>query len=153
MTRTEDSNNYYIYCGKCNTLLGCELKNIPDEDEPEINNNSIYEYNYYLLKKNIKERNNRTITINLISFKENLLKTINSELNNIFKDLSNVHIQINNTPLTKEENKYIISSINKNQNIIKCINFTPNKMMCLIEKDESLSFEILSIICRTSLNE
>ena len=60
---------------------------------------------------------------------------------------------LNNTPLTKEENKYIISSINKNQNIIKCINFTPNKMMCLIEKDESLSFEILSIICRTSLNE
>ena len=115
MTRTEDSYNYYIYCGNCNTLLGCELKNIPDEDEPEINDKYIYEYNYYLLKKNIKERNNRTITINLISFKENLLKTINTELNNIFKDLSNVHIQINNTPLTKQNYEDFAKFYKKNQ--------------------------------------
>jgi hypothetical protein len=115
MTRTEDSNNYYIYCGKCNTLLGCELKNIPDEVEPEINNNSIYEYNYYLLKKNIKERKNRTISINLISFKENLLKTINTELNNIFKELSNVHIQINITPLTKQNYEDFSKFYKKNQ--------------------------------------
>lgn len=60
---------------------------------------------------------------------------------------------LNNTPLTKDENKYIISSISKNPNLIKQINFSPNKMMFLIEKDESLSFEILSIICKISLNE
>ncbi len=60
---------------------------------------------------------------------------------------------LNNTPLTKDENKYIISSISKNPNIIKQINFSPNKMMLLIEKDESLSFEILSVICKISLKE
>ena len=60
---------------------------------------------------------------------------------------------LNDTPLTSEENKYIISSILKNQNLIKYINFTPEKMMSLIEKDETLSFEILAIICKTSLNE
>ena len=60
---------------------------------------------------------------------------------------------LNDTPLTKDESKYIISSIIKNQNIIKCINFTPKKMMNLIEKDESLSFDLLAILCKTSLNE
>jgi len=60
---------------------------------------------------------------------------------------------LNNTPLTKDEMKYIISAIKKNPNIIKQINFSPNQMMQLIEKDESLSFEILSIICKISLNE
>lgn len=60
---------------------------------------------------------------------------------------------LNGTPLTKDESKYIISSIIKNQNIIKCINFTPKKMMNLIEKDEPLSFELLSILCKISLNE
>ncbi len=60
---------------------------------------------------------------------------------------------LNDSPVTKDETKYIISSLNKNQNIIKCINFGPNKMMSLIEKDESLSFEILSIVCKISLNE
>ena len=96
---TDDLNNYYIFCNKCNTLLGFELKNIKNEDEDEKN---IKEYNYYLLKKNIKERNSRNIVINLISFKENLLNTINEELNNIFKDILNIHIKINLTPLTKE---------------------------------------------------
>ena len=60
---------------------------------------------------------------------------------------------LNDTPLTKDESKYIISSIIKNQNIIKCINFSPKKMMSLIEKDESLSFDLLAILCKTSLNE
>lgn len=60
---------------------------------------------------------------------------------------------LNDSPVTKEEIKYIIFTISKNQNIIKCINFTPQKMMSLIEKNESLSFEILSIICKISLNE
>ena len=60
---------------------------------------------------------------------------------------------LNDSPVTKEETKYIIFTISKNQNIIKCINFTPQKMMSLIEKNESLSFEILSIICKISLNE
>ena len=60
---------------------------------------------------------------------------------------------LNGTPLAKDENRYIISSIIKNQNIIKCINFSPKKMMSLIEKDEPLSFELLAILCKTSLNE
>lgn len=60
---------------------------------------------------------------------------------------------LSNNTLTKEEKKYIISSITKNPNIIKNINFTPKQMMNLIEKDESLSFEILVIICKISLNE
>ena len=97
----DDLNNYYIFCNKCNTLLGFELKNIQNEDI-DIDEKNINEFNYYLLKKNIKERNNRNIVINLISFKKNLLNTINEELNNIFQDLSNIHIKINLTPLTKE---------------------------------------------------
>ena len=98
----DDLNNYYIYCNKCNSLLGFVLKNIQNEAEDENNKNNNKEYNYYLLKKNIKERNNRNIVINLISFKENLLNSINEELNNIFKDILNIHIKINLSPLTKE---------------------------------------------------
>ena len=74
--------------------------------------------------------------------------------NNTYDKISYLLNQIlSNNPLTKEENKYIISSITKNPNIIKNINFTPNQMMNLIEKDEALSFEILVIICKISLNE
>ena len=82
MTKAEDlnSNNYYIFCNKCNNLLGFEIKNtINEKDE---NNNE--DYHCYLLKKNIKERNNKNININLISFKANLLKSIKEELNKIF---------------------------------------------------------------------
>ena len=60
---------------------------------------------------------------------------------------------LDNGSITNEEINYIISSINKKPNIIKNINLTPQQMMLLIEKDESLSFEILAIICKTSLNE
>ena len=60
---------------------------------------------------------------------------------------------INDTPLTKDEEKYILSSIAKNPNMIKSINFDPCQMMLLIEKDESLAFEIMAIICKISLNE
>ena len=74
--------------------------------------------------------------------------------NNTYDKISYLLNQIlSNNPLTKEESKYIISSITKNPNIIKNINFTPNQMMNLIEKDEALSFEILVIICKISLNE
>ena len=74
--------------------------------------------------------------------------------NNSYEKVNYLLNQIlNDSPVTKDETKYIISSLNKNQNIIKCINFGPNKMMSLIEKDESLSFEILSIVCKISLNE
>lgn len=60
---------------------------------------------------------------------------------------------LSNNSLTKEENKYIISSISKNPNIIKNIKFSPDEMMQLIEKDEYLSSEILSIICKVFVNE
>ena len=74
--------------------------------------------------------------------------------NNTYDKISFLLNQIlANTPLTKEDNKYIIATVNKNPNIIKNINFTPEQMMCLIEKDESLSFEILVVICKVSLNE
>ena len=102
LSKIEDSSNNYTFCKKCNTLLGFELKKLPNEEEKDIKNNTLYEYNYYLLKKNIKERKNRNIVINLISFKENLLKTINTELNTIFKEIINIHVLINLTPLTKQ---------------------------------------------------
>ena len=55
--------------------------------------------------------------------------------------------------VTSEEINYIISTIKKKPNTIKNINFTPKLMMELIEKDESLSFEILSVVCKMYLNE
>ena len=55
--------------------------------------------------------------------------------------------------VTSEEINYIISTVKKNPNTIKNINFTPKLMMELIEKDESLSFEILSVVCKMYLNE
>lgn len=55
--------------------------------------------------------------------------------------------------VNSEDINYIISTINKKPNTIKNINFTPQMMMELIEKDETLSFEILSSICKISLNE
>ena len=74
--------------------------------------------------------------------------------NNTYDKISFLLNQIlSNTPLTKEDNKFIITTVNKNPNIIKNINFTPEQMMCLIEKDESLSFEILVVVCKVSLNE
>jgi len=98
MTRSEDSNNYYIFCNKCNTLLGFELKN--KNSEKEENNNE--EIHCYLLKKNIKQRSNRNIIINLISFKENLSKSIKEELNKIFNEIKNINMNINITLLTKQ---------------------------------------------------
>ena len=100
MAKTEDlnSNNYYIFCNKCNNLLGFEINNkINEKDE---NNNE--DYHCYLLKKNIKDRINKNININLISFKANLLKTIKEELNKIFNEIKDINIRINLTPLTKQ---------------------------------------------------
>lgn len=101
MTRTENTNNYYIFCNKCNTILGFELKNIINEED-ENNNRNFSEYNIYLLKKNIKERNNKNVVINLVSFKENLLKTIKGELDTIFKEINNINVNIKLTPITKQ---------------------------------------------------
>ena len=103
MKRIDDSN-YYIFCNNCNALLGFDLKYFKDEE----NEQKTYdikiqkEINYYLLKKNLKERKDREIIINLISFKESLLKNIKTELNNIFSDVKNINIKINLTPLTKQ---------------------------------------------------
>ena len=103
MKRIDDSN-YYIFCNNCNALLGFDLKYFKDEE----NEQKPYdikipkEINYYLLKKNLKERKDREIIINLISFKESLLKNIKTELNNIFNDVKNINIKINLTPLTKQ---------------------------------------------------
>ena len=66
----DDSNNY-IFCNKCDSILGFELKyNINKDSSNNKNNNENFSY---LIKKNIKERKNKRININLISFKENLL--------------------------------------------------------------------------------
>jgi len=105
ISRTEDSNsNNYIFCKKCNNLLGFEyIKN--DEEE---NKNYTYNYttpnesNFYLLKKNIKERKNKSINVNFISFKESLLKNIKKEFTNIFNNIQNINIEINLTTLTKQ---------------------------------------------------
>ena len=60
---------------------------------------------------------------------------------------------LSNTPLTKEDNQYIVTTVSKNPNIIKNINFTPDQMMSLIEKDDILAFNILVVVCKISLNE
>ena len=103
MKRIDDSN-YYIFCNNCNALLGFDLKYFKDEENEQKTYNIKIptEINYYLLKKNIKERSDKEIIINLISFKESLLKNIKTELNNIFNDIRNINIKINLTPLTKQ---------------------------------------------------
>ena len=74
--------------------------------------------------------------------------------NNCFEKIRYLINQIlDNYSITNEEINYIILTINKKPNIVKNINLTPEQMMELIEKNESLSFEILLIICKTSLNE
>ena len=74
--------------------------------------------------------------------------------NNCFEKIRYLINQIlYNYSITNEEINYIILTINKKPNIVKNINLTPEQMMELIEKNESLSFEILLIICKTSLNE
>ena len=74
--------------------------------------------------------------------------------NNCFEKIRYLINQIlDDNSITNEEINYIISSINKRPNIIKNINLTPEQLMQLIEKDESLSSEILLIICKISLNE
>ena len=74
--------------------------------------------------------------------------------NNCFEKIRYLINQIlDDNSITNEEINYIISSINKRPNIIKNINLTPEQMMQLIEKDESLSSEILLTICKISLNE
>jgi hypothetical protein len=116
MTKAEDSNNYYIFCNKCNTILGFELKHIANEkDENENDNKDSNEYNCYFLKKNIKERKNKNININLISFKENLLNSIKEELNQIFNEIKNINIKINLTPLTKQNFEDFSQFYKKNQ--------------------------------------
>ena len=74
--------------------------------------------------------------------------------NNCFDKIRYLINQIlDNGSITNDEVNYIISSLKKKPNIVRNINLTPQQMMELIEKDESLSFEILAIICKTSLNE
>ena len=74
--------------------------------------------------------------------------------NNCFDKIRYLINQIlDNGAITTDEKNYIISSIKKKPNIINNINLTPKRMMELIEKDESLSFELLLIVCKTSLNE
>jgi len=103
MKRIDDSNNY-IFCNNCNSLLGFEQKYYNDEENEQKTYNIKIpkEINYYLLKKNIKERKDREVIINLVSFKESLLKNIKTELNNIFNDVKNINIKIHLTPLTKQ---------------------------------------------------
>ena len=101
---TTDDINSYIFCNKCNTILGFELKSFKDDENKKYNIKIPSEVNYYLLKKNIKERNNRNIIINLISFKENLLRNVKEQLGKIFNDMKdiNINIKINLTQLTKQ---------------------------------------------------
>jgi hypothetical protein len=99
INKSNDSNNY-IFCNRCDTILGFELKYYQSKEI--INNRNTNDNNSYLLKKNIKERKNKHININLISFKENLLKTVKEELIEIFKILTNIKIKISLTPITKQ---------------------------------------------------
>ena len=113
LTRTEDSNNY-IFCYRCNTILGFELNHLKNDDK-ETYNSSSNEIYCYLLKKNIKERKNNIININLISFKKNLLNNIKEELNKAFKEINNINIKINLTPLTKQNFEEFSQFYNKKE--------------------------------------
>lgn len=64
--------------------------------------------------------------------------TISSLLNRILK----------NKVLTEEQNSYVLEVIGENPNILKEINFTPESMIQLIEKNEDLATEILCKIGR-----
>jgi hypothetical protein len=95
--KSNDTNNY-IFCNRCESILGFELKYYQNKENSKNNNDN----NSYLLKKNIKERKNKHININLISFKENLLKTVKEELIEIYKILNNIKIKISLTQITKQ---------------------------------------------------
>jgi hypothetical protein len=97
--KSNDSNNY-IFCNRCETILGFELKYYQNRENDNIKNQN--ENNTYLLKKNIKERKDKNININLISFKENLLQIVKEELDKIFKVINNIKINISITPITKQ---------------------------------------------------
>ena len=97
--KSNDSNNY-IFCNRCETILGFELKYYQKRENDNIKNQN--ENNTYLLKKNIKERKDKNININLISFKENLLQIVKEELDKIFKAIKNIKINISITPITKQ---------------------------------------------------
>ena len=97
--KSNDSNNY-IFCNRCETILGFELKYYQNRENDNIKNQN--ENNTYLLKKNIKERKDKNININLISFKENLLQIVQEELDKIFKAIKNIKINISITPITKQ---------------------------------------------------
>ena len=97
--KSNDSNNY-IFCNRCETILGFELKYYQNRENNNIKNQN--ENNTYLLKKNIKERKDKNININLISFKENLLQIVKEELDKIFKAIKNIKINISITPITKQ---------------------------------------------------
>jgi hypothetical protein len=97
--KSNDSNNY-IFCNRCETILGFELKYYQNRENDNIKNQN--ENNTYLLKKNIKERKDKNININLISFKENLLQIVKEEFDKIFKAIKNIKINISITPITKQ---------------------------------------------------
>ena len=99
VNKSNDSNNY-IFCNRCDIILGFELKYYQTKEN--INNKNTNDNNTYLLKKNVKERKNKHININLISFKENLLKTVKEELIEIYKILNNIKIKISLTQITKQ---------------------------------------------------
>ena len=99
MTRTADTNNY-AFCNKCNSILGFELKYLHNNKNEFCD--KLNEAYFYLLKKNIKERKNKSININLISFKEKLLKNIKIQLSEIYKEINNINIKINLTPFLKQ---------------------------------------------------
>jgi hypothetical protein len=84
--------------------LGFEY--IKNDEEENKNYNYNYttpnEINFYLLKKNIKERRNKSINVNFISFKESLLKNIKKEFANIFNNIQNINVEINLTTLAKQ---------------------------------------------------
>ena len=132
-----------------------EIINLKNEGYTHENNNN---KNYFSINPVVTEKK-------LYDYKEmnnnNELKWIIPWLkhnfiweNNCFDKIRYLINQIlNNGVITKEEINYIISTIKKKPNIIQIINLSPEQMMELIEKDESLSFEILLVICKTSLNE
>lgn len=65
-------------------------------------------------------------------------------MSNEFQTVSNLlNRQMRNKPLTEEQSTYLIEVINENPNILKEINFTPENLMLLVEKNHNLSGDIL----------
>jgi hypothetical protein len=58
---------------------------------------------------------------------------------------------LNNKPISEEQNRYLLDILSENPNILVEIQFTPDNLMKLIEKNSLLATEILFKISKSSI--